>query len=167
MTRTAQDAERREWRNIPRQNGSGACCSAGTLYCAACGRRMTSSSPRRGGKAPLKPSTSATWAPTTDIACTGPNAPMWPSAWKISCCGRPGLLLEHHPGHSPRTNPSRGPGTGRGKRAWSVMIGAHPQTGRSRTLPKQQEALEMEVSPAACWDRVKFTTAEMLSRADR
>ena len=39
------------WRNIPRQNCSGVLLG-GNLYCAACGSRMTSSSPGEGAKRP-------------------------------------------------------------------------------------------------------------------
>lgn len=46
---TQRKTKNAEWRNIPRQNGNGALLG-GNLYCATCGRRMTSSNPGKGAK---------------------------------------------------------------------------------------------------------------------
>ena len=46
---TLRKTKNAEWRNIPRQNGNGALLG-GNLYCATCGRRMTSSNPGKGAK---------------------------------------------------------------------------------------------------------------------
>ena len=46
---TQRKTKNAEWRNIPRQNGNGTLLG-GNLYCATCGRRMTSSNPGQGAK---------------------------------------------------------------------------------------------------------------------
>ena len=46
---TQRKTKNAEWRNIPRQNGNGALLG-GNLYCATCGRRMTSRNPGKGAK---------------------------------------------------------------------------------------------------------------------
>ena len=108
------------WRNIPRQNCSGVLLG-GNLYCAACGSRMTSSSPGEGAKRPY----------AEYICYMGANH-------RIACSGQKAYVAkrvagdrdaaEHDPGH-PQGRIHRKAGIGRGKRL-GASVGGHPQTGR-------------------------------------
>ena len=63
-----------DWRNIPRQNSTGALLG-GNLYCATCGSRMTSSNPGKAQNANMQ-SIYAIWEPTT-VSNAADKERMW------------------------------------------------------------------------------------------
>ena len=143
------------WRNIPRQNCSGVLLG-GNLYCAACGSRMTSSSPGEGAKRPY----------AEYICYMGANHRVACSGQKAYVAKRVDDLVLRVTGMLLNTIQDTPKDESIEKRVLAEVKDLERQLADTRKqadeAAKAQEALEMEVS--RCLMGQSQFTAEMLSK---
>ena len=143
------------WRNIPRQNCSGVLLG-GNLYCAACGSRMTSSSPGEGAKRPY----------AEYICYMGANHRIACSGQKAYVAKRVDDLVLRVTGMLLNTIQDTPKDESIEKRVLAEVKDLERQLADTRKqadeAAKAQEALEMEVS--RCLMGQSQFTAEMLSK---
>ena len=143
------------WRNIPRQNCSGVLLG-GNLYCAACGSRMTSSSPGEGAKRPY----------AEYICYMGANHRIACSGQKAYVAKRVDDLVLRVTGMLLNTIQDTAKDESIEKRVLAEVKDLERQLADTRKqadeAAKAQEALEMEVS--RCLMGQSQFTAEMLSK---